>query len=77
MLKKSTSGVLASLRGSTYRRVRFASSLAATLLDGRFVHPGAVTPSKPFDYVTLRVKTDFPRGLLVLDDFKTGDRPSV
>jgi hypothetical protein len=34
MLKKSTSGVLASLRGSTYRSARLASSLAAALLDG-------------------------------------------
>jgi hypothetical protein len=32
MLKKSASGVLASLRGSTYRSVRLASSLAAALL---------------------------------------------
>jgi hypothetical protein len=31
MLKKSVSGVLASLRGSTYRSVRLASSLAAAL----------------------------------------------
>jgi hypothetical protein len=38
MLKKSASGVLASLRGSTYRSVRLASSLAAALLDG-FEHP--------------------------------------
>jgi hypothetical protein len=35
----SASGVLASLRGSTYRGVRFASSLAAALLDGLFEHP--------------------------------------
>jgi hypothetical protein len=39
MLKKSTSGVLASLRGSTYRSVRLASSLAAVLLDSLFEHP--------------------------------------
>jgi len=39
MLKKSASGVLASLRGSTYRSVRLASSLAAVLLDGLFEHP--------------------------------------
>jgi hypothetical protein len=39
MLKKSTSGVLASLRGSTYRSVRLASSLAAALLDELFEHP--------------------------------------
>jgi hypothetical protein len=34
MLEKSASGVLASLRGSTFRSVRLASSLAAALLDG-------------------------------------------
>ena len=39
MLKKSASGVLAALRGSTYRSVRLASSLAAVLLDGLFEHP--------------------------------------
>jgi hypothetical protein len=41
MLKKSASFVLASLRGSTYRSVRLASSLAAALLDGLFEHPVA------------------------------------
>jgi hypothetical protein len=44
MLKKSTSGVLASLRGSTYRSVRLASSLAAALLDGLFEHPAWYSP---------------------------------
>jgi hypothetical protein len=39
MLKKSASGVLASLRGSTYRSVRFASLPAAALLDEFFEHP--------------------------------------
>jgi len=39
MLKKPASGVLALLRGSTYRSVRLASSLAAALLDGLFEHP--------------------------------------
>jgi len=39
MLKKSASSVLASLRGSTYRSVHLASSLAAALLDGLFEHP--------------------------------------
>jgi hypothetical protein len=39
MLKKSASGVLASLKGSTYRSVRLASSLAAALLDRLFEHP--------------------------------------
>jgi hypothetical protein len=44
MLKKSASGVLASLRGSTYRRVRLASSLAAALPDGHFEHPEGLAP---------------------------------
>jgi len=39
MLKKTASIVLASLRGSTYRSVRLACSLAAALLDGLFEHP--------------------------------------
>jgi class 3 adenylate cyclase len=42
MLKKSASIVLASLRGSTYRSVRLASSLAAALLNGHFEHPAGV-----------------------------------
>jgi len=42
MLKKSASGVLASLRGSAYRSVRFASSLAADLLDSLFEHPEGI-----------------------------------
>jgi hypothetical protein len=44
MLKKSASGVLASLRSSTYRSVRLASSLAAALLDGLFEHPAWCSP---------------------------------
>jgi hypothetical protein len=48
MLKKSASGVLVSLRGSTYRSVRFASSLAAALLDGLFEHPEPVSESAPY-----------------------------
>jgi len=47
MLKKSASGVLASLRGSTYRSVRLASSLAAALLDGLFEHPETLVTSVP------------------------------
>jgi hypothetical protein len=39
MLKKSASGVLASLSGSTYRSVRLAASLAAALLVSLFDHP--------------------------------------
>jgi hypothetical protein len=35
----SVSFVLALLRGSTYRSVRLASSLAAALLNGHFEHP--------------------------------------
>ncbi len=44
MLKKSASGVLASLRGSTYRSVRLASSLAAALLNDLFEHPAHGSP---------------------------------
>ena len=47
MLKKSTSIVLASLRGSTDRRIRLASSLAAALLDSLFEHPGECSPCIP------------------------------
>jgi hypothetical protein len=42
MLKKDASGVLASLRGSTYRSVRLTSSLAAALLDSLFEHPEVI-----------------------------------
>jgi hypothetical protein len=44
MLKKFVSCVLASLRGSTYRSVRLASSLAAALLDDLFDHPARHSP---------------------------------
>ena len=47
MLKKSASFVLASLRDSTYRSVRLASSLAAALLDGLFEHPASAFSSCP------------------------------
>jgi hypothetical protein len=40
MREKTASGVLASLRGSTYgTEYDYASSLAAALLDGLFTHP--------------------------------------
>ena len=39
MVKNPASFVLASLRGSTYRSVRLASSLAAASLVGLFDHP--------------------------------------
>jgi hypothetical protein len=47
MLKKSASGVLASFRGSTYRSVRLAASLAAALLDGLFEHPAVIETVAP------------------------------
>ena len=54
MLKKSASFVLASLRGSTYRSVRLASSLAAALLDGLFEHPADLSdPASPLIEVKL------------------------
>jgi hypothetical protein len=46
MLKKSASFVLTSLRDSTYRSVRLASSLAAALLNGLFEHPASSTSDK-------------------------------
>jgi hypothetical protein len=51
MLKKSDSGVLASLSGSTYRSVRLAASLAAALPVGHFEHPAVLTPCELFDKV--------------------------
>ena len=42
----SASFVLASLRGSTYRSVRLASSLAAAALDGHFEHPAKTSKQK-------------------------------
>jgi hypothetical protein len=47
MLKKSASGVLTSLKGSTYQSVRLASSLVAALLDGLFEHPEAMLTPAP------------------------------
>ena len=44
MLKKTASCVLASVRGSTDRSVRLASSLAAALLDSLFEHPAPHIP---------------------------------
>ena len=48
MLEKSASGVLASLRGTTYRSVRLASSLAAALLDSLFEHPEVIQTLVPY-----------------------------
>ena len=50
MLKKPTSIVLASFRGSTYRSVRLASSLAAALLDGLFEHPARMWHERHVPY---------------------------
>jgi len=47
MLKKAASDVLASLRGSTYRSVRLATSLAAALLDSLFEHPEVILVLAP------------------------------
>src|SRR3990172_6425224 len=66
MLKKSASFVLASLRGSTYRSVRLASSLAAALLDDLFEHPAYYSDTITLRLITptCRTKTEFFRKLL-------------
>jgi hypothetical protein len=73
MLKKSASGVLASLRGSTYRSIRLASLLAAALLDGLFEHPADYSGTIAIRIITAarRTKTEFSRKLL---DGKSGSR---
>jgi hypothetical protein len=65
MLNKSASGVLTSLRGSTYRSVRLASSLAAALLDGIFEHPTDYSGTIAIRIITAarRTKTEFSRKL--------------
>jgi hypothetical protein len=62
MLKKFANGVLASLRGSTYRSVRLASSLAAALLDGLFEHPAGYSGAIAIREITAahRAKPSFP-----------------
>ncbi len=59
MLKKSASFVLASLRGSTYRSVRLATSLAAALLNGLFEHSARcpVVPDVPNSEVLIFSQT--------------------
>jgi hypothetical protein len=54
MLKKSASFVLASLRSSTYRSVRLASSLAAVALDGHFEHPETILTLAPYGRILQR-----------------------
>src|SRR6185436_8449634 len=46
--EKSASGVLTSLRGSTYRSVRLASSLVAALLDSLLEHPEVILALAPY-----------------------------
>ena len=48
MLKKAASGVLASLRDSTYRSVRLVLSLVAALPDSLFEHPAVMLASTPY-----------------------------
>ena len=59
MLKKSASFVLVSLRGSTYRSVRLASSLTAAALDGHFEHPA----SRSCAIAIRKITVDFERKL--------------
>jgi len=61
MLKKSAAGVLASLRDSTYRSVRLASSLTAALLDSLFEHPARCPPVVQ-TAVTTSVSIRLPHG---------------
>jgi len=42
VMRRAANGVLASFRGSTYRSVRLASSLAAALLNSLFEHPAKI-----------------------------------
>jgi hypothetical protein len=66
MLKKPASFVLASLRGSTYRSVRLAASLAAALLDGLFEHP-VRTSEYPSRFASARFR-DKPSWLMRAKD---------
>jgi hypothetical protein len=59
MLKKSASFVLASFRGSTYRSVRLASSLAAAALDVLFEHPA----SRPYNKTIRNIAVNFEQKL--------------
>ncbi|HBR50627.1 MAG TPA: hypothetical protein DEA71_11130 [Nitrospira sp.] len=62
MLKNTASDALTSLRGSTYRSVRLAPSLAAALLDSLFEHPDrmlSVHIARNFSAILL-ASTDFP-----------------
>jgi hypothetical protein len=68
MLKRSASGVLASLRGS----VRLTSSLAAALLDSPFEHPDLLCINGKSKVSTvLSVSINFFRSLVTLDSYAT------
>jgi hypothetical protein len=58
MLKMSASFVLASLRDSTYRSVRLASSLAAASPDGYFEHPAMWNLYNPIQWLMASLFTD-------------------
>jgi len=64
MLKKPASGVLASLRPSTYPQgYAFGPSLAAALLDSLFEHPATVFSSVPtLSIVVVLLCQDQPAG---------------
>ena len=66
MLKKTASIVLASLRGSTYRSVRLASSLAAALLDSLIEHPDALLTLTPLRKILVTTLQMILPSLLVL-----------
>jgi hypothetical protein len=70
MLKKSTSVILASLRDSTYRSVRLASSLAAALLDSLFEHPELVLTSASYERFQRHFvyKSSFPQPARYIED---------
>ena len=63
-LKKPASGVLTSLRDSTYRSVRLASSLVAALLDGLFEQP-AKSSRSAFSRNILARELDASLGLTI------------
>ena len=65
MQEKSASGVLSSLKGSTYRSVRLASSLAAVLLDSLFEHPEEILKHRTETSGRILPSTKFFGSLLV------------
>jgi hypothetical protein len=73
MLKKSASGVLALLRGSTYRSVRLAPSLAAALLDSLFEHPESILVLAPYgNFSHIRYKPSFMQSVSMIRMIQPG-----